>query len=286
MTLVLSGALIAAVIGLGVVIAINAFLIPKANLSTELRRAQRSTEDDDYLTVVAERFGGLTSSMPLADLEILGWSREYWYRRRITFAAVGFVLGCLIAFGLRLFVNFPLFLAVPLLGLLVAGIGTATADSDRTTKADVARDEMRLALSYFLEVAAIMLAGGAGAETALESAAVRGKGVGFQRFAREVARAKEDPRLNAFTALRNLGQRVGVRELVEFGDVMILSSENSATVRQALQDKASLLVFREQERRKVAALSKNVAMSIPVAGMAGGFIIWLVFPAIMGLSNF
>lgn len=286
MTLVILAALTAALLGVGVVISATAVLSPRASLESELGRARRGADQGhDRVTALAGRFGGWVS-VPATDLAILGWSREYWYRRQLAFAFGGMIVGGLIAVALRLVIVYPVLAAIPVLGLLVAGIGVVVASSDRATRADTEREEMRLALSYFLEVASIMLAGGAGAETALELAANRGQGRAFRRFARQVGRAKDDPRLNAFVALRDLGEEVGLRELVEFGDVMILSSENSATVRQALQDKASLLIFREQERRKAAALARNVTMSIPVAGIAGGFIIWLVYPAIIGLTSF
>ena len=84
-----------------------------------------------------------------------------------------------------------------------------------------------------LELTSIMLAGGAGPETALEEASSRGHGWGFRQFSAEMARARNDPSLSPFLALRNLGVRFAVSELEEFGNVMILSSENAATVRQA-----------------------------------------------------
>ncbi|MEM7340481.1 MAG: type II secretion system F family protein [Actinomycetota bacterium] len=285
--LVFSVLLIAVLAGLGLVMMVGAFAVPRATLDAELRHAQRAGhERGGLVTSIADAIDGLSGRAPDEDLAILEWSRTTWNQRRLTFAAVGFVVGALVSITLRLLVTYPLVAGLPLLGLLVGGIGLVVADSDRQTKASDRRDEMRLALSYFLEVASIMLAGGAGAETAMEEAASKGVGPSFRMFAQAVARAQEDPRLNAFVALRDLGEQVGVRELVEFGDVMILSSENSATVRQALQDKASILILREQENRKTAALARNVAMSIPVAGIAGGFIIWLVYPAIAGLANF
>jgi Flp pilus assembly protein TadB len=285
MTIIVTTLFLAAMLGFGIYLSIGAMVTPAASLQTELDRVHRGA-DADLVESLAERFGKVSPDVPTTDLVVLGWNARQWYRRRIIFAVSGVLIGIFITLFFRLFVEFPLVLALPVAGLLIGAIATVVADSDRATRADAARDEVRLALTHFLEITSIMLAGGAGAETALEEAVVRGDGPGFRLFAREIARAKEDPTMSAFSALRDLGLRLGIRELVEFGNVMILSSENAATVRQALDDKASLIIFREQERRKTAALSRNVLMSLPVVGMAGGFILWLVYAALAGLANF
>ncbi len=285
MTLLFLVMVLSVMFGGGMYLLIGSVATPPAPLQVELDRLGRSAEADDMVGTLSGRLGRLGGEPPATDLAVLGWTNQEWYRRRLLFAGAGILSGCAIAFFLRLFVEYSLIVAVPLLGMLVGVVGVVVADSDRATRAEQRRDEIRLALTHFLEITSIMLAGGAGAETALEEAVVRGNGLGFRLFSREIARAGENPAMSPFTALRDLGTRLGMRELVEFGNVMILSSENAATVRKALDDKAALIIFRDQEKRKADALSKNVMMSLPVVGMAGGFILWLMYAALAGLAN-
>ena len=281
--------LVSGVLGCGLVLAYRAFAEPAATLDAMLARSQQTWrhEPTSLLDRLVRYVETMESALPATDLEVLGWTDYEWHRRRVIFVLTGGFVGALLVVGARLvFDAFPVLLVITIAVAIFGALGLVLVEGDRVSKAAVKRTEIRTALNQFLELTSIMLAGGAGAETALERASVHGHGRGFDMFAREIARAKEDPRLSAFTALRDLGHRLDINELIEFGNVMILSSENSATVRQALGDKAALIVMREHERRKADAMSRNVWMSLPVVGMAGGFILWLMYAALAGLNSF
>ena len=279
---------VSAVLGLGLVMAYRSLTQPATTLEGALARSQATWQDapESLFDRIVGQVEALGTTTPASDLEVLGWTEYEWHRRRIFFVLGAAGFGAVIALVARLYTEFPVALTLPIIMIIAGGFGLLVAESDRTTKAAQARGELRAALTQFLELTSIMLAGGAGAETALERASAIGYGRGFTMFAREIARAKEDPRINAFTALRDLGLRVNINELVDFGNVMILSSENSATIRQSLNDKASLVVLQDHERRRAEANSRNVWMSIPVVGMAAGFIFWLMYAAIAALSGF
>ncbi len=278
---------VSAVLGLGLMMAYRAFSLPATTLDNALARSNNTWQDapETLLDRLIRQVESLGSALPSSDLEVLGWSGYEWHRRRLYFVIGSAGFGVLVTVVLRLFYSFPIVLVLPIMTAVFGAVGLILVESDRTTKAASARAEIRVALIQFLELTSIMLAGGAGAETALERASVIGHGRGFSLFAREIVRAKDDPRINAFIALRDLGTRINVNELIDFGNVMILSSENSATIRQALNDKASLVVLQDQERRRADANSRNVWMSLPVVGMAGAFIFWLMFAAIAGLTG-
>jgi Flp pilus assembly protein TadB len=278
-----------ALVGCGLFSVVRSFTVPAASLAEELDRLRAgspSGEAAGWRQAVADH-GLLSRASPTTDLAILEWTEAYWQRRRVTMAASGALIGAVLVVLLRTLVSFSLLAGLILVPLLCAALGALwVAETDRRSRAEERRKEIRAALAQFLELTSIMLAGGAGPETALEESAARGHGRGFRLFSAELARAKDDPGLSPFVALRNLGTLFGVRELVEFGNVMIFSSENAATVRQALEDKAGLIIMREHEQRRADALSRNVLMSLPVVGMAGGFIIWLIYAAIAGLASY
>lgn len=276
---------VSAVLGTGLLLAYRAFTLPATTLDSALERSHHTWQDapESLFERIVRQVEAIGTTVPSSDLEVLNWTEYEWHRRRLYFVIGSALFGALVTVVARLYVTFPVLLALPLIMAIFGALGLALVESDRTTKAAAARNEIRAALTQFLELTSIMLAGGAGAETALERASLNGYGRGFSLFAREIVRAKEDPRLNAFVALRDLGMRINVSELVDFGNVMILSSENSATIRQALNDKAGLIVLQDHERRRAAANSRNVWMSIPVVGMAGGFIFWLMYAATASL---
>ena len=275
------------VVGLGLVMAYRSVTLPATTLDSALTRSRQPWQDapESLLDRLIGHVDAIGSMAPGADLEVLGWSEYDWHRRRLVFVAGSALFGGFVTILARLAYSFPVPLVIAIIMAIFGALGLVVVESDRTTKAAAARDEIRAALTQFLELTSILLAGGAGAETALERASLQGHGRGFTLFAREIARAKEDPRLTAFVGLRDLGHRVGVNELVDFGNVMILSSESSITVRQALEDKAGLIVLQDHERRNAEANSRNVWMSLPVVGMAGGFIFWLMYAAIAGLAG-
>ena len=276
---------VSAVLGTGLMLAYRAFTLPATTLDNALERSRHTWQDapESLFERIVRQVEAIGTTVPASDLEVLNWTEYEWHRRRLFFVIGSALFGALVTVVARLYVAFPVLLALPLIMAIFGALGLALVESDRTTKAAAARNEIRAALTQFLELTSIMLAGGAGAETALERASLNGYGRGFSLFAREIVRAKEDPKLNAFVALRDLGMRINISELVDFGNVMILSSENSATIRQALNDKAGLIVLQDHERRRAAANSRNVWMSIPVVGMAGGFIFWLMYAATASL---
>lgn len=144
------------------------------------------------------------------------------------------------------------------------------------------RAEFRQALSAFLDLAVIVLAGGGGVQTALERAA--GAGDGWpQRRLRQALDAARTARSTPWAALGDLGAELGVEELGELAASVALAGTEGARVRESLVAKAASLRAHELAAAEAAASQATEAMSVPVALLALGFIAFLAFPAVMAV---
>lgn len=146
------------------------------------------------------------------------------------------------------------------------------------------RAEARRALGAFLDLAVIVLAGGAGVQTALERAAGTGGGWAFERIRRALATARAT-RAAPWAALARLGEELGVQEFQELAASVELAGTEGARVRESLVAKAASLRAHELATAEAKAASATEAMSVPVALLAMGFVIFLAFPAVMAVLN-
>jgi len=190
-------------------------------------------------------------------------------------AAGGVILALtLIGVGLRL----P---AIVYLGLVACGPVTAGAlFLERLTKdAERARRTFSYALSSYLDLASVLLAGGAGSETALIAAAATGDSWSFKliRETLETARAGRTPSWRAFG---DLGRRLGVVDLERLAGSMQLSGEYGAKVRLSLATQADALRARQIGEIEADAQAATERMGIPTVLLFVGFIALLGYPAL------
>lgn len=144
------------------------------------------------------------------------------------------------------------------------------------------RGELRQALSGFLDLTVIVLAGGGGVQTALDRASQAGGGWAWRRIrgALDAARAT---RTTPWAALASLGAELGVEELEALAASVALAGTEGARVRESLVAKAASMRAHELSAAEARASAATEAMSIPVALLALGFIAFLAFPAVMAV---
>jgi len=133
---------------------------------------------------------GLPGARIEADLRITGRGTDTHLAAKAVLAIVGllapWLLQALLALGgLSLDVEVPL-----LAGLVLAALGFLTPDLEARAKATRLRREFRDALSAFLDLVGITLAGGAGVEVALLAAAEVGRGPAFTQLRRALDAAQ------------------------------------------------------------------------------------------------
>ena len=215
----------------------------------------------------------------LRDLAVLGRSPERQLAEKVTLALVGFLfvpaVAALLAFG---GVRVPL--TIPIWGSLVCMVGGFFVP-DLGIRADAARRrrDFRHALSSFLDLVVVALAGGGGVETALNDAASIGSGWAFASIQRALDQARL-ARQAPWAALGRLGQELGVDELSELAASVALAGTEGARVRASLAAKAASLRTHELAEAETADQAATERMSLPVVLLFAGFLLFLGYPAV------
>lgn len=218
------------------------------------------------------------------DLAVSGKSLETHLSSKLGVAIFGALLGPAMAAVMALggvFMPVSLLLPVVAIGAIA---GFFLPDLLIKSHAAEMRSEARRALSAFLDLAVIVLAGGGGVQTALERAAETGDGRAFDRIRRALHTARST-RSTPWAALASLGTELGVEEFGELASSVALAGTEGARVRESLVAKAATLRAHELASAEAKAASATEAMSVPVALLALGFVVFLAFPAVMAVLN-
>jgi tight adherence protein C len=235
---------------------------------------------DKLLELVA----GPSSNRRSADLAVCERDDAWFAHQRIAWtllgASPGAALTVLVATGLMTSVP-P---AAAVATLTIGGTtGWLYARIDLASDATRARRAFRHALACYLELVTILIAGGAGVETALFDAAEAGRGPAFAqlRSALAAAEARREP---PWRSLGQLGDRLGVSELEELEAAMTLAGEG-AQVRDSLAAKANAIRLKDVAQLESEAHARSETMVLPVVLMFAGFLILIGYPALAALSN-
>ena len=171
----------------------------------------------------------------------------------------------------------PLAAVVPAIGM--AALGWVVPDLEVRERAATRREEFVAALSAYLDVVAILLAGGSGTETALYAAAEQGGGWPFVAL----RGALDHSRLAGvapWTSLRQLGVDLGVDELTELAASAAVAGRHGAQVRESLTARAAGLRATQLARAEEQAGATTEKMTVPLAVLGVSFLAFILFPAI------
>lgn len=216
-----------------------------------------------------------------ADLQLLGITRADFTHRLVV------LIGTEMAAIIMLFSGMLLsgwFVAPEF--FLIAGITTPATTwvlqvRNIAVQAEIRRGDMDLAVAVFLDLVNVLLAGGAGVETAILAAAEAGDGWGFSQIRLSLARS-QSARQSYWDGLRELGRTVGVESLEEVANSVQLAGEHGARVRQSLATKALALRHRNLARIEHDAQRRTEQMGLPVVLLFMGFIVLIGYPAFVG----
>jgi Flp pilus assembly protein TadB len=175
-------------------------------------------------------------------------------------------------------VHVPL-LAQAWVAIALAVIGFTLPDRQVRAAASRRRAHLRYTVTALLNLVAINLAGGAEVEEAIHNATRLGDSWGFTLLRQHLDRARL-ARQKVWTAWAQLGLELDVPELRQLAQQVAIAGDEGARMRQALVAMAGSLRDRELAEAEVRAGEASEHMVLPLTFLAGGFLLFLVIPAL------
>ena len=289
----MTAAILGGMVGAGLWLVVTALVPARRSLTDVLTAAltppppvaaTASSVDAGWSSRVGRPFAGFLAAFGLPrrsvrrDLAVLERPAERHLAEQATSAVAGLVLAPTIA-GTTADLGLPLPWQLPVWGgVLLAVLGFLAPDFAVRAEAKARREEFRHALSAFLDLVVISLAGGAGVDGALHDASSVGEGWAFDRL----RHALDTARLTSaapWETLGRLGDQLDVPELLDLAASVSLAGSEGARVRSSLAAKAAALRGRALADAEAAAQSATERMSLPVVWLFGGFLLFIGFPA-------
>jgi len=282
--------------GLGVLALVRGAHPPRPSLVAALERMRPDYVDPAASSVLGGRLelegarlgrriavamdrSGLRLASASADLSVIEKPVERFYLDKVLFSVVGlmFVPATVAVLGV---VGIGLPVIVPVWVSLLLGVGGFFLP-DVLIKGEAAERRRGFchALSAFLELVRINLAGGAGVESALHDAVGVGQGWAFRRLRETLAVARlagDTP----WAALGRLGAELRIEELIELASSLVLAGNEGAKIRESLGAKADSIRRHEAALAETKAQQASERMSLPVGCLLMGFLIFLGYPAL------
>lgn len=176
----------------------------------------------------------------------------------------------------------------PLVGLL-AGLACAAGgflypDLPLGEQVEARKQAFRHALSSYLDLVTIILAGGGGVESALRGAAEAGEGWAFEEI-RSALRRAEFTGATPWDAFNDLGAELGINELTELAASVGLAGGQGAKIRRSLAAKADALRAQQAAAIETNAETRTEKMIVPVTVMIIGLTLFVGFGAVQAIST-
>lgn len=222
---------------------------------------------------------GLDPMRRAADLRVTRRNVEQHVLAKMTMALILGVFAGVVALLLGLS---PGLLVV--LPLLAAAVGFVIPELTLSGEAREARRAFRHAYGAYLDLVNVMLAAGAGPESALHIAADSGAGWAFAEIRNALAAARSTRRSIA-DAMNQLGDELEVTELNELAASVALVGSQGARIRASLSAKADSLRSQQVSETEAQAEAATERMTIPVVVLLFGFLLFLAYPAVERITH-
>jgi Flp pilus assembly protein TadB len=281
----MSGWLVAAgaLAGFGCWLVLSELIPAGPNLHAAIDRLQSGSSAADYRGSRSARLGRRLAAaapwlpVPARDLRLLGQEPADWLARKVILGLGGLafvpVLSALLAIGGRsLPWTIPAGLTVALGAVLFFVPDVVTRVDARAKRAD-----FRHALTSYLDLVALERGAGAAPTEALESAAEVGHGWAFERIGAALSRARKAS-APPWDGLAALAEEIGISELADLAEIAGVAGQEGARILDTLSARAESMRAEALAATKAQAGARSTTMVLPIALLAGGFLVLLVFP--------
>jgi tight adherence protein C len=293
-----TGVLLGAALGGALCLLLYALVPPRPQLATAVSRWERQRARQVEVTTDAETLGwreqlgrrlvaalarrGITLGKLRTDLALADRTLEAHLVRKCGYALLGLLLpSAFTAVLLAAGITPPLVLPAAG-GLLLAVAFFFLPDLSVTGAAEQRRHELRRALSCYLDLVAMSLAGGRGIPEALPTAARIGTGWAFELIQDTLDHAKYVG-TSPWAALAELGERTGMGELSDLGGALLLVADDGAKVRSSLTARASTQRRRQLAEAEGEAEKADQSIQMAQVVLAVGFVLFLGYPAVVNV---
>src|SRR5215469_1691407 len=215
--------------------------------------------------------------VPVQDLRLLGQDPAAWLARKVSLGFAGLagvpVLSALLALG-----------GLSLRWTISAGTAIALAtglffipDVVTRVSARAKRTDFRHALTSYIDLVALVRGAGAAPTDALESAAEVGRGWAFERIGDALSSSRKAS-LQPWDGLASLAEEIGISELADLAEIAGVAGQEGARILDTLSARAESMRAEALAAAKSQAGARSTTMVLPIALLAGGFLVLLIFP--------
>lgn len=255
---------------------------PLSVIAAELRQPAGQVQPqrrDLLLRAVTGHLTSTPSPARTANLAVTGSSMERHVIAKLVGVAAGVGLAAATGALMTVAGGSGSFTAAAGVAIVFGAMGWVYPDYRLRRAATVARAGWSHALTVYVDVIAICLAGGAGVEDAMLDAASIGSGPELHQIAVTLGEATTR-RLKLWDALEDLASRFDLPVLRELASTAALAGDSGSRVRDTLVAKAKGLRVRQLAETETAAAKATETMGIAPAFMALAVVALIGYPAI------